>query len=70
MNGSIYMGNGSDTVTINGLSLATIPVLDGGDDVSIADGYIDRLQISNAGTVSFGSSSLTNWEKITLDATN
>ena len=67
--GIITLGNGSDNLLINGSDLSAITELNGGDDVLTADGYIDLLTLSNAGTLSFSSSTLANWEKLTLDGT-
>ncbi len=63
--------NGSDRVFVDGATSYTgNQILDGGDDRSRADGFIDQLQISNASLMTADASSLQGWEEINLQNTN
>jgi outer membrane autotransporter protein len=65
---SFFGGNGSDTVTVSAQSYdGTHHYLDGGDDVSTADGWTDRLNLSGV-TASANGANIVNWEIVTLDA--
>jgi hypothetical protein len=66
--GNLLGGDGSDDATIvSTFSLASITGdLDGGDDVSTADGFIDVLTIGASGTLT--GESLINWERINVDS--
>ncbi|WP_186420518.1 autotransporter outer membrane beta-barrel domain-containing protein [Bosea sp. CS1GBMeth4] len=66
--GNIYMYTGSDTMLVTAATYDGSQVLDGGDDVSIADGWVDRLTFRGL-TVSAPGANLVNWEVVTLDAT-
>lgn len=65
--GSLFGGDGSDSALVaSTYDLTTIAGnLDGGDDVSVADGFIDILNIEAGGTLDGGK--LQNWETINLD---
>lgn len=64
---SFYGGGGSDTVAISASSYdGTHHVLDGGDDLSAADGFIDRLTFQGISATAYGAN-LRNWEQITFD---
>ncbi|MDW9418915.1 autotransporter outer membrane beta-barrel domain-containing protein [Sinorhizobium meliloti] len=65
---SFFGGNGSDTATVSAQSYdGTHHYLDGGDDVSTADGWTDRLTLSGV-TASANGANIVNWEIVTLDA--
>nr|WP_192936587.1 autotransporter outer membrane beta-barrel domain-containing protein [Sinorhizobium meliloti] len=65
---SFFGGNGSDTATASAQSYdGTHHYLDGGDDVSTADGWTDRLTLSGV-TASANGANIVNWEIVTLDA--
>lgn len=64
MNGSIYGGNGSDTVNYNGNGNAVSGIIDGGDDVGTADGYIDTLNINGYSGAAFNN--YVNFEDVNL----
>ncbi|UIJ96041.1 autotransporter outer membrane beta-barrel domain-containing protein [Sinorhizobium meliloti] len=65
---SFFGGNGSDTATVSAQSYdGTHHYLDGGDDVSTADGWTDRLTLSGV-TASANAANIVNWEIVTLDA--
>ncbi|MDO5624137.1 MAG: hypothetical protein Q4G71_05565 [Pseudomonadota bacterium] len=66
--GDVRLGDGSDRLTFNGTDLASVGVLDGGDDTSDGDGWIDVLTL-NGVTAAKPGSALQNWEQIALDAT-
>lgn len=60
----IMMDDGSDILTINGSGVALGDVLDGGDDVSSQDGFVDTLIFNNwAGNTP----QMDNWEVIQLN---
>lgn len=65
VSGNIVLGDGSDSLTINGTDISQIALIDGGDDVSLADGYIDRLTLVGINGPQPGSKFL-NWERISL----
>nr|WP_192923414.1 autotransporter outer membrane beta-barrel domain-containing protein [Sinorhizobium meliloti] len=65
---SFFGGNGSDIATVSAQSYdGTHHYLDGGDDVSTADGWTDRLNLSGV-TASANGANIVNWEIVTLDA--
>jgi outer membrane autotransporter protein len=61
-------GNGSDVVNINTAAapISTGVVLNGGDDVSSADGMIDTLNLNAAWSGSLTGANTTNWEVINV----
>jgi outer membrane autotransporter protein len=63
---SIDGGDGSDEVTVGAAGFDGSQLLDGGDDVSTADGFFDTLTISGRNFSTSGDS-LINWEKLVLD---
>ncbi|PWB16025.1 hypothetical protein DCO45_18110 [Comamonas sp. JNW] len=65
VSGNVVLGDGSDSLTINGTDISQIALIDGGDDVSLADGYIDRLTLVGINGPQPGSKFL-NWERISL----
>lgn len=66
--GEVHLGNGSDTLIIqNGADISGVTVLDGGDDSSTADGFVDVLTFQNV-TLNASSMSFVNWETINLYA--
>ncbi len=59
--------NGSDLALINNTAnYDGSQILDGGDDTSIADGWVDELTLQNL-TSNVTASKIVNWESITLD---
>ena len=65
-NSSFYGQNGSDTATIDTDAVAYDPnhhILDGGDDASSADGWVDTLNMLGA-TVDLNGATTLNWEVI------
>lgn len=66
--GEVRLGNGSDTLILqNGADIGGVTVLDGGDDSSTADGFVDVLTFQNV-TLDASSMSFVNWETINLYA--
>lgn len=65
LHGLIHMGDGSDTLHLNAANITTIPTLNGGDDVSAADGFVDTLNLNQITGARQGDS-LINWERIRL----
>ncbi len=73
LTGEMHLGDGSDTAEFDGSDLRTITVLDGGDDVATADGFMDTLTLSNvtatlSGAATLSGTSVINWETVELDA--
>ena len=63
---NFYAGSGSDTTLITSSNYdGTYHVLDGGDDTSGADGFIDHLTFRGVSSDVHGAR-LVNWEKLTL----
>ena len=65
--GLIGTGNGSDTLDLNAANLGAVTVLDGGDDASAADGFVDTVNF-NGITAAMDGARLVNWERIRLNA--
>ncbi|GAB2815611.1 hypothetical protein GCM10027276_15660 [Comamonas piscis] len=65
VSGSIVLGDGSDSLTINGTDISQITLIDGGDDTSTADGYVDRLTLAGINGPQAAAKFL-NWERISL----
>ncbi len=65
ISGSIVLGDGSDSLFINGTDLSQVSSIDGGDDASTADGYVDRLTLAAMNGPQAANKFL-NWERITL----
>ena len=64
--GSIAMGDGSDVVSIaSGADVSGLTLLDGGDDLAAADGFIDVLSVDGL-TGPVDGSIITNWEEINV----
>ena len=65
--GGFFGGNGSDTTTIASAALYDgSQILDGGDDVSAADGWSDTLVFSDFNGI-VGAGTLINWENVTVE---
>lgn len=65
VSGVTQLGLGSDTLTIANATITGVTVLDGGDDSSAADGFVDVLTFSGFNG-SFGAD-LLNWEEAVFD---
>lgn len=65
VSGSIVLGDGSDSLTINGTDISQITLIDGGDDTSTADGFVDRLSLAGINGPQPAAKFL-NWERINL----
>ncbi len=66
LNSGFYGGDGSDEATVSAADYNGNQILDGGDDTSVDDGYIDELTLSGV-TVSANGGNILNWEVLTLD---
>lgn len=69
LNSGFYGQNGSDTAVVSAADYDGHQILDGGDDVSVADGWIDRLTLAGK-TVTAPGTNIINWEIVTLDQSN
>lgn len=68
LNSGFYGGNGSDTASIDANAIYDgTEVMDGGDDVSSTDGWIDNLTITGQ-IATVAPDTWLNWENITLDS--
>ena len=66
--GSVLLNDGSDTFNVAfGTNLAGITSLNGGDDVLLADGFIDNLNLNTAWTGSLNGANILNWEFININ---
>jgi outer membrane autotransporter protein len=64
--GRILMGDGSDETNVaSGADISGVTLFDGGDDVEIADGFVDFLTFAG-GVRSVDGATLTNWEGVSL----
>ncbi|MCO6177495.1 autotransporter outer membrane beta-barrel domain-containing protein [Ciceribacter sp. RN22] len=63
--GGVNLGNGSDAVEISASEYDGSQVLDGGDDTSRTDGFVDELTLSGL-TVTANGSDIINWEVATV----
>lgn len=63
---SFNAGNGSDNALVTAINFDGSQNLDGGDDISIADGFIDTLTI-NGVTATINAGNISNWENIIID---
>ena len=59
-------GDGSDTAVVTAAEFDGTQVLDGGDDLSVADGFTDSLTLQSLSLTTSGGN-LTNWENIIVD---
>ncbi|WP_299288983.1 autotransporter outer membrane beta-barrel domain-containing protein [uncultured Tateyamaria sp.] len=64
LSGGFFGQNGSDDAMVSG-SVYAGQVLDGGDDVSTADGFIDTLTLAGANVTANGAN-IINWETVTV----
>nr|WP_242509631.1 autotransporter outer membrane beta-barrel domain-containing protein [Rhodovulum imhoffii] len=68
--GEVLLGDGSDRFVFRGGDLSGLTLLDGGDDTSSADGFIDVITINAPVDLSAGAFDLsvfTNWELLEVD---
>ena len=64
--GAIVLGDGSDTLNLDSIDLSGLTLLDGGDDASLGDGFIDALRfVGSSGTLA--GSNIANWENVIID---
>ena len=61
-------GLGSDVATVTSTGYTGAQILDGGDDTSVADGFIDTLNL-NGLTVTANGGNIRNWEVVNLNNT-
>jgi outer membrane autotransporter protein len=67
LNSGFFGGNGSDAATISSnANYEGSEILDGGDDYSAADGWVDTLTLRDQ-TVTAGAGTILNWENIIID---
>ena len=66
LHSGVYGANGSDTFNISSATYDGSQILDGGDDTSTADGWIDTLNFSGINATTDGAN-LLNWEAMNLD---
>ena len=60
-------GDGSDTATITAASFSASHILDGGDDVGLADGFVDTLNL-NGIVANLNGGNIINWENVVFNA--
>jgi len=63
--GSIQLGDGSDTLILAGGDVSGVTSFDGGDDSSVADGFIDTVRVT--GMASFTGANITNFERVKIE---
>ncbi len=66
LTGGIFTGNGSDTVTISSSEYTGVEILNGGDNLSIADGWIDVLTFKDI-QADVDGTKISNWEQLVID---
>ena len=59
-------GDGSDTADVSAAEYDGSQILDGGDDVAVADGWIDTLTLDGL-TVTVNGGNIINWENVVVD---
>jgi hypothetical protein len=65
--GNVVLGEGSDALTFESTAdLSGIVIMDGGDDVATADGWIDILTFSGS-SVALTAANVINWENVVVD---
>ncbi len=64
--GSFSLNDGEDLLAFTGTDFSGITGLDGGDDVSAADGWVDTLTLTVV-TATLDGSTVNNWETISLN---
>lgn len=67
LEGLLNLGTGSDKATVHTSNFSPDFLFDGGDDVSVTDGWIDTLKFSGI-TVTATGGNLQNWENIVVDS--
>lgn len=65
VSGSVALADGSDRLIIDGADMSGMTTLDGGDDLSSADGFVDKLTMKGL-SGSLTGANLLNWERIVL----
>jgi outer membrane autotransporter protein len=67
--GSVALAGGSDDLLIDGADMSQMTTLDGGDDLSSADGFVDTLTLKGLSGSLTGANFL-NWENVVLDGSS
>jgi len=65
--GAISLTNGSDDLTFAGGDFSGVSLFDGGDDFSVADGFIDTLSFAGSSGALTGAN-VVNWESVVIGA--
>ena len=65
--GRFDLTTGSDVLMLNGGDFSGVTLFDGGDDIFVADGFIDTLSFQGSSGLLVGSDVI-NWENIIIDA--
>jgi outer membrane autotransporter protein len=71
LRGTVRLGDGSDTANFALASTEAfigITALDGGDNLSAADGFVDTLNLNGVGNYDLVGARVTNWEAININA--
>ena len=63
---AILLNDGSDTLVLDGGEIDTSGVIDGGDDTSVADGFVDTILVTGA-DVAIDGNQFINFEALTID---
>jgi outer membrane autotransporter protein len=63
--GAVQLGDGSDTLILAGGDVSGVTSFDGGDDSSVADGFIDTVRV--AGMAQLGGANFTNFEQVKIE---
>ena len=67
VSGAVRLGDGSDKLTLTTASdISDMTIIDGGDDVSASDGFVDTLTFQQM-TVTATGANINNWENVVLD---
>ncbi|NOZ32744.1 MAG: autotransporter outer membrane beta-barrel domain-containing protein [Alphaproteobacteria bacterium] len=64
--GTIVLGDGSDSLAFNGGDFSGVTLFDGGDDIDVADTFIDTLTFAGSNGALIGANVI-NWENVVID---
>ncbi len=64
--GSISLANGTDNLTLAGADMSGMTVLNGGDDLTSGDGWVDTLTFADV-SAKLAGANIRNWEDIVVD---